>query len=126
MSEQSSPFTGRSFAATASNSRVFADMARLMGFFEAGDYRRRVLYRNGFIIAITAIPVILILLVKSPVKMVVAGGISQALMLPVIRDWDTLPASSPPAAADCAATPGDDCDVGSDDHHRPADGLLRH
>jgi Mn2+/Fe2+ NRAMP family transporter len=75
---------GTIFAATASNSRVFADMARLMGFFEAGDYRRRVLYRNGFIIAITAIPVILILLVKSPVKMVVAGGISQALMLPVI------------------------------------------
>jgi manganese transport protein len=75
---------GTIFAATASNSRVFADMARLMGFFEAGDYRQRVRYRNGFIIAITAIPVLLILLFKSPVKMIVAGGVAQALMLPVI------------------------------------------
>ncbi|MFZ4985933.1 MAG: Nramp family divalent metal transporter [Blastocatellia bacterium] len=75
---------GTIFAATASNSRVFADMARLMGFFESGDYRRRVRYRNGFIIAITAIPVMFILLFKSPVQMIVAGGVAQALMLPVI------------------------------------------
>ena len=75
---------GTIFAATASNSRVFADMARLMGFFESGDYRQRVRYRNWFIVAITAIPVMLILLFKSPVQMIVAGGVAQALMLPVI------------------------------------------
>lgn len=75
---------GTIFAATASNSRVFADMACLMGFFEAGDYRQRVRYRNGFIIAITAIPVVFFFLFKSPVKMIVAGGVAQALMLPVI------------------------------------------
>ena len=75
---------GTIFAATASNSRVFADMARLMGFFDSGDYRQRIRYRNGFIIAITAIPVMAILLFKSPVQMIVAGGVAQALMLPVI------------------------------------------
>ena len=75
---------GTIFASTASNSRVFADMARLMGFFESGDYQTRVRYRNGFIIAITAIPVMLFLLFKSPVQMIVAGGVAQAMMLPVI------------------------------------------
>ncbi len=75
---------GTIFAATASNSRVFADMACLMGAFKADDYRSRVRYRNIFIVLITAIPVTLYLLVESPVQMVVAGGVSQALMLPVI------------------------------------------
>jgi manganese transport protein len=75
---------GTIFAATASNSRVFADMAQLMGFFRADDYRQRVRYRNGFIVAITALPVLFFLVVKSPVQMVVAGGVAQALMLPII------------------------------------------
>lgn len=75
---------GTIFASTASNSRVFADMARLLGFFESGEYQSRVRYRNGFIIAITSIPVIFFLLFKSPVQMIVAGGVAQAMMLPVI------------------------------------------
>src|SRR5262249_52445118 len=44
---------GTIFAATAANSRVFADMCRLMGLFEAGDYRRRVKFRNGFVVFLT-------------------------------------------------------------------------
>ncbi len=75
---------GTIFAATASNSRVFADMLRLIGAFRADDYQSRVRYRNVFVVLITAIPVILYFLVESPVKMVVAGGLAQAMMLPII------------------------------------------
>jgi manganese transport protein len=72
------------FAATAAHSRVFADMFRLMGFFPAGDYARRVKYRQGFVVFLTVVPAGLFLLVQSPVWMVKAGGVAQALMLPVI------------------------------------------
>lgn len=75
---------GTIFAATAANSRVFADMSRLMGLFARDDARRRVRYRNGFIVLLTVVPVILYMLFESPVKMVVAGGLAQAMMLPVI------------------------------------------
>lgn len=75
---------GTIFAATAANSRVFADMFRLMGAFKADDYAQRKRYRNTFIIVLTAIPVALFLFFDSPVKMVVAGGLAQAMMLPII------------------------------------------
>jgi len=75
---------GTIFAATAANSRVFADMFRLMGAFQADDYTRRKRYRNLFIVLLTAIPVGLFLFFESPVKMVVAGGLAQAMMLPII------------------------------------------
>jgi len=75
---------GTIFAATAANSRVFADMFRLMGAFKADDYSARKRYRNTFIVLITAIPVGLFLFFDSPVKMVVAGGLAQAMMLPII------------------------------------------
>ncbi|MCL6507710.1 MAG: hypothetical protein K6T59_11845, partial [Bryobacteraceae bacterium] len=41
-------------------------------------------YRDRFIWALTVIPAILFLVFQSPVKMVVAGGVAQALMIPVI------------------------------------------
>jgi Mn2+/Fe2+ NRAMP family transporter len=72
------------FSSTAANSRVFADLSRLLGFFAPGDYARRVSYRNGFIVFLTVVPVTLYLLFESPVKMVIAGGVAQALMLPII------------------------------------------
>ncbi|MDX2032450.1 MAG: Nramp family divalent metal transporter [Blastocatellia bacterium] len=75
---------GTIFASVASNSRVFADMSRLMGMFPAADYPTRVRFRNGFIIALTIIPVSFYFFFESPVKMVVAGGLAQAMMLPVI------------------------------------------
>jgi Mn2+/Fe2+ NRAMP family transporter len=75
---------GTIFAATAAHSRVYADMCRLMGFFRADDYRTRVRYRNRFIWMLTVVPAILFFVFQSPVKMVVAGGVAQALMLPVI------------------------------------------
>jgi manganese transport protein len=75
---------GTIFAATAAHSRLYADMLRLMGAFKADDYGRRLRYRNLFIVLLTVIPVTLYFLVQSPVKMVVAGGLAQAMMLPII------------------------------------------
>jgi len=75
---------GTIFAATAANSRMYADMFRLMKFFDHGDYASRVRYRSRFVLFLTIFPVCLFMLVQSPVKMVVAGGVAQSLMLPII------------------------------------------
>jgi Mn2+/Fe2+ NRAMP family transporter len=75
---------GTIFAATAANSRLYADMCRLMGCFENGDYSARLRYRRRFVLFLTIVPASLFMLVQSPVQMVVAGGLAQALMLPVI------------------------------------------
>jgi hypothetical protein len=72
------------FAATAAHSRVYADMVRLMGFFRAGDYAARVRWRKRFVWFLTVVPVILYFVIQEPARMVVAGGIAQAMMLPVI------------------------------------------
>ena len=74
---------GTIFAATAAHSRVYADFCRLLGLFERDDYARRVQYRRGFLVLLTVFPASLYMLFESPVKMVVAGGIVQALMLPL-------------------------------------------
>jgi manganese transport protein len=75
---------GTIFAATAANSRVFADMMRLTGAFRSDDYATRVKFRNGYVIGSLIIPVCLFFYFKTPVKMVLAGGIAQSLMLPII------------------------------------------
>ena len=75
---------GTIFAATAAHSRVYSDMCRLMGLFRADDYQTRVRYRSRFVWMLTVVPVILFFVFQSPVKMVVAGGVAQAVMLPVI------------------------------------------
>ncbi len=74
---------GTIFAATAAHSRLYADFCRLLGCFERDDYTRRVAYRRGFVVLLTVFPASLYLLFESPVKMVVAGGIVQALLLPL-------------------------------------------
>jgi manganese transport protein len=75
---------GTIFAATAANSRVFADMLRLMGAFSADDAAARARYRNLFVVLLTVVPVGLIFIFTDPVHMVRIGGIAQAMMLPVI------------------------------------------
>jgi Mn2+/Fe2+ NRAMP family transporter len=74
---------GTIFAATAAHSRVYADFCRLLGLFERDDYAKRVAYRRGFLVLLTVYPAATFLLFASPVKMVVAGGIVQALLLPL-------------------------------------------
>ncbi len=75
---------GTIFAATASESRIFSDLLRLLGVFKAGDYATRLRYRKIWVCVLTIVPAGLFLLVQSPVLMVKAGGVAQALMLPVI------------------------------------------
>ncbi len=75
---------GTIFAATAANARVYADMARLLGFFSGEDYAARCRWRNGFIWVLVAIPVALFYWSQSPVWMVKLGGLAQACMLPII------------------------------------------
>jgi len=75
---------GTIFAATAAQSRMAADMVRVFGGFERGDYGARLLWRRRFVALLTVVPVILYFTFESPVKMVVAGGIAQSLMLPVV------------------------------------------
>jgi Mn2+/Fe2+ NRAMP family transporter len=72
------------FAATAANSRIFADMARLMGRFEAGDYAARLRYQRAFVALLALTPCLVYFAMGEPVEMVKAGGIVLACMLPVI------------------------------------------
>lgn len=75
---------GTIFAATAAESRVFADLCRLLGRFENTDYAERVRHRRMFVWTITFLSAGLYLLFRNPVEMVKAAGVAQASMLPVI------------------------------------------
>jgi Mn2+/Fe2+ NRAMP family transporter len=75
---------GTIFAATAAESRVAADMCRLMGRFKAEDYQARLRYRRAFVCILSSVSVVAYFLVQSPVNMVKAGGVAQAILLPVI------------------------------------------
>jgi Mn2+/Fe2+ NRAMP family transporter len=74
---------GTIFAATAAHSRLYADLCRVMGLFARDDYARRLAWRRRFTVMLTVVPVALYLLFESPVKMVVAGGVTQSVMLPI-------------------------------------------
>ena len=75
---------GTIFAATAAHSRIFADMCRLLGLFARDDAAARRRWRQVFVLVLTLAPVVLYWLFASPVKMVIAGGIAQATMLPLV------------------------------------------
>lgn len=75
---------GTVFAATAAHSRLFADVWRLMGRFDAEDHQRRLTLRNRFVVLLSIVPVTLFLTIQSPVTMVMLGGIVQSMMLPAI------------------------------------------
>jgi len=75
---------GTVFASTAANARLFADAFRIAGFYERGDAVSRLRWRNRFIVILSVIPVTFYWFLRSPVQMVVAGGLAQALMLPLI------------------------------------------
>jgi hypothetical protein len=75
---------GTIFAATAGNCRVLADIARIGGLFPRDDYAARVRWRDRFVWVHTFVPVLLLLIVGSPVQMVRWGGAAQAMMLPII------------------------------------------
>jgi len=61
-----------------------ADLVRLLGVFAREDAAARQQWRNRFLIVLGGTPAVFYWLFESPVQMVVAGGIAQALMLPLI------------------------------------------
>lgn len=75
---------GTIFAATAAESRVGADMVRLMGVFDTTDYGSRLFWRKVFVWILPGMGALLFVIFQSPVIMVKIGGVAQALMLPVI------------------------------------------
>jgi manganese transport protein len=75
---------GTIFASTAAHARLFADVVRIGGGYSREDARSRLRWRNRFVIVLSILPVLFYWLLRSPVQMVVAGGVAQALMLPLI------------------------------------------
>ena len=75
---------GTIFAATAADSRIGADLVRLLGGFDRADYKARVFWRKIFVFLLPGVAALFFLVFQSPVNMVKAGGIGQTLMLPVI------------------------------------------
>ncbi len=75
---------GTIFAATAAHSRMFADLVRVLGVYPREDAVSRLKWRNRFVVILAAVPAILYWFFESPVRMVVAGGVAQAMMLPLI------------------------------------------
>lgn len=75
---------GTIFAATAAHSRLFADVVRMTGAFRREDTRSRLQWRSRFVVALSVIPAVFYWFLESPVQMVVAGGVAQALLLPLI------------------------------------------
>lgn len=75
---------GTIFAATAAHSRMMADLVRVMGVYARDDAASRRTWRNRFVVLLASAPAILYWFFESPVRMVVAGGVAQAMMLPLI------------------------------------------
>jgi Mn2+/Fe2+ NRAMP family transporter len=75
---------GTIFASTAAHSRLFADAVRVGGAYARDDAEARRRWRNKFLIVLSLIPPVCYWFIESPVQMVLAGGLAQAAMLPLI------------------------------------------
>ena len=75
---------GTIFASTAAHSRMMADAAHLLGAYRRDDAAARLRWRNRFVVVLATLPALFFWFFQSPVRMVVAGGVAQALMLPLI------------------------------------------
>lgn len=75
---------GTIFASTAAHSRMMADLVRILGVYPREDAHSRRQWRNRFVVLLGTLPAVFYWFFESPVRMVVAGGVAQALMLPLI------------------------------------------
>jgi len=75
---------GTIFASTAAHSRLFADAMRVGGAYRREDVASRKWWRNVYLIALSVIPPVFYWFIESPVQMVLAGGLAQAALLPLI------------------------------------------
>ena len=117
---------GTIFAATAAHSRLFADAVRVAGVTRATTPARRLRWRN----LLRRRPRrscrrVLYWFIASPVQMVVAGGIAQALMLPLIGIAADLPAPPHLPRRHPAHAGHDRFALDSDDRDRGIRGVLR-
>ncbi len=88
---------GTVFASTAAHARLFADAVRIAGWYPREDAESRRRWRNRFVVVLSVVPVTFYWFLKSPVQMVIAGGVAQALDAAAHRRRGHLPA--PHAAA---------------------------
>ena len=72
------------FALTAAYSRLTADFLGLAGLFDRTDYVQRTRYVNRALIAFLIGPCITFYFIREPVVMVKIGGITQAVLLPIL------------------------------------------
>jgi hypothetical protein len=96
---------GTIVANAAGQSRQLADMMRILGRYPRHDYAQRLFWRRVFVVMLTVVPATFYLLLASPVRMVVAGGIAQSVMLPIfagavvyLRHRHLPPEVAPPSA----------------------------
>jgi hypothetical protein len=75
---------GTIFASTAAHSRLMADAVRLAGVYHRDDAASRKRWRTRFLILLSVVPVVYYWFIEAPVQMVLAGGLAQAAMLPLI------------------------------------------
>jgi Mn2+/Fe2+ NRAMP family transporter len=75
---------GTIFASTAAHSRLFADAVRVGGGYARADTEARRWWRNLFLLVLAVLPPVFYWFIESPVQMVLAGGLAQAAMLPLI------------------------------------------
>jgi Mn2+/Fe2+ NRAMP family transporter len=75
---------GTVFASTAAHARVTSDLVRMSGGFARNDADARGRWRDINTVILATLPAVFYWIVGSPVQMVVAGGMAQALMLPLI------------------------------------------
>jgi hypothetical protein len=72
------------FVSTASNARLFADAAGLLGIFRYRSPEARMRVVKGAVMAIPVFTLIAYFVLKAPVTLVLIGGTAQALMLPFL------------------------------------------
>jgi Mn2+/Fe2+ NRAMP family transporter len=75
---------GTIFSTTAAHARLFADAVCIAGGFARDDGASRLRWRRRFVVMLAVVPVLFFWFLRAPVQMVVAGGVAQALMLPLI------------------------------------------
>ena len=72
------------FASTASQARMTADFLGMLGIYDRHDYHKRLRTMRIAVVVLMFLPSLYFTFLQEPVFMVKMGGVSQALMLPVI------------------------------------------
>ena len=72
------------FSATAAHSRLCADFLAILGVYDKRSYSARLSVTRVFVVILLLLPSLTFMFLQEPVLMVKIGGVSEALMLPVI------------------------------------------